>query len=97
MPAYLIGRMNIVDPDAYEQYKTRTPELIARHGGRFLARGGAKVTVEGQEENRRVVIAEFPSTQAARAFYESTEYQAARALRGHAATDMQIVIVEGFE
>ena len=97
MPAYLIGRMEITDIDAYNEYKKRTPGLVSRFGGRFLCRGVKKTTVEGPKETRRLVIVEFPTSKDAQDFYYSPEYQHARTLRENAASEMQIVIVEGFE
>jgi uncharacterized protein (DUF1330 family) len=94
MPAYLIARVNVTDPDKYENYKALAPAAIAQYGGKYLARGGATETVEGEDENRRVVILEFPDITAARSFYNSPEYTAAKAERASAA-DGQFVIVEG--
>lgn len=96
MPAYLIGKMEIRDHDAYARYKAVTPDIIRRHGGRFLTRGGDKITLEGKEETRRIVIVEFDSPQAAEAFYRSREYQQAMKLREGAAV-MDLMIVGGFE
>lgn len=96
MSAYLIGKMEIRDHEAYGRYKAATPGIITRHGGRFLTRGGDKITLEGQEETRRIVIVEFDSPQAAQAFYHSQEYQQAMKLREGAAV-MDLMIVGGFE
>jgi uncharacterized protein (DUF1330 family) len=54
-------------------------------------RGGKTVTLEGQEEKRRVVVIEFPSFELAQAFYESEEYQQAKKLRSGAAIGTFIV------
>lgn len=86
MAAYIIADSNVTDPAAYEQYRARVPAAIAKHGGRFLARGGEVAVLEGDWSPRRVVVIEFPSLEAAKAFYDSPEYQAARALRAEAAT-----------
>jgi uncharacterized protein (DUF1330 family) len=51
-------------------------------------------TLEGQEENRRIVIIEFPSRERAQAFYRSPEYLKARKLRENAATG-EMVLVDG--
>jgi uncharacterized protein (DUF1330 family) len=96
MTAYLIGMMNITDPDAYEKYKKHTLTAIAKYNCRFLSGGGTKVTLEGEDETRRVVIVEFPSLEQAKAFYHSRDYQEAITYRKNAAT-MQLVVVEGFE
>ena len=34
MPAYVIGEVEITDPQAYQEYAKRVPEAIAKHGGR---------------------------------------------------------------
>ena len=95
MPAYLIGRMTITDPEAYEAYKADTPAIIAAHGGRFLVRGGQVQTLEGDPETQRVIILEFPTVEAAQSFYRSPEYAAAREKRRDAAS-FQMVLVEGY-
>lgn len=96
MPAYLVGKMKITDPEAYGRYKERTPKIVEKFGGRFLTRGGEKLCLEGSEETRRVVIVEFESMDMAEAFYRSKEYQDAMELRKDAAL-MDLMIVGGFE
>ena len=94
MAAYIVARITVTDADQYENYKAAAPAAIAKYGGSYLARGGAIETLEGDDETRRVVILEFPDMDAARRFYNSPEYTAARAKRADAATG-QFVIVEG--
>ncbi|MBW4567176.1 MAG: DUF1330 domain-containing protein [Tolypothrix carrinoi HA7290-LM1] len=96
MTAYMIGMMKVTDKGAYEEYKKYTPVAVAKYDGKFLSRGGTKVTLEGEEESRRVVIVEFPSLEKAQAFYNSSDYQHAITYRKNAAI-MQLVVVEGFE
>jgi uncharacterized protein (DUF1330 family) len=94
MSAYLIAEVQVRDAAAYSQYKARTPAIIARYGGRFIVRGGTVETLEGEPRNRRIVIVEFSSMEAARAFYNSPEYQEAKDIRT-AASDAHFVIVAG--
>jgi uncharacterized protein (DUF1330 family) len=93
MTAYLIAHVTVTDPEAYQGYQALAPAAFAAHGARFLARGGAHEVLEGPMLDRHVVI-EFPSLAAARACYQSAEYQAARARREGAAL-AHVVIVEG--
>lgn len=86
MTAYIIARIDITDMDQYQQYMKVTPGVVEQFGGRFIARGGDMVTLEGPEETSRVVIVEFPSFERAKAFYNSDAYQAAKAVRDGAAT-----------
>ena len=94
MPAYIIGRVDVTDWSRYAEYMKGTPAVIAEFGGRFLARGGEVVTLEGAEETGRVVILEFPTLEAATRFYHSEAYQRLKGLREGAAT-AQFVVIEG--
>jgi len=94
MSAYIIARVNVTDPAQYEKYKALAPAAIKNYGGEYLARGGTVETLEGPDEARRVVVLRFETMDAARAFYNSPEYQAAKAEREGAA-DGQFLIVEG--
>ncbi len=94
MAAYLIARVEVTNPDAYEAYKKLAAAAIEKYDGRYLARGGNMETLEGDEESRRVVIVVFPTLEQAKNFYASPEYQEAKAAREGAATG-QFVIVDG--
>ena len=75
MSAYLVCMVRVDDPETYRKYTARTPALIAKHGGRFLVRGGDVETIEGPAFQDRLVVLEFPSKDAVRTFYQSPEYQ----------------------
>lgn len=94
MPAYILVDCEVIDPARYEQYKALAPAAIARFGGRYLARGGETVKLEGDWTPGRVVLLEFPTLEAVRAFYDSPEYRAARDARRGAA-NMNMVAVAG--
>ena len=94
MVAYVIADIHVTDPEKYEIYKQLAPAAIAKHGGRYLVRGGHMAALEGDWKPERVVILEFPSLDQAKSFYASVEYTAARRARGSAAR-MNIVAVEG--
>jgi uncharacterized protein (DUF1330 family) len=94
MAAYLIIRVKVTDWDRYREYMARTPAALAKYGGRFIARGGGSVTLEGPEETRRLALVEFPSLEQARAFYASPDYQAAKALRD-GACEAEFVALDG--
>lgn len=49
-----------------EEYRKRVPPTLAKYGGRFLVRGGAHHTVEGDWEPNRLVILECPSLEQAK-------------------------------
>ncbi|HEY1781749.1 MAG TPA: DUF1330 domain-containing protein [Roseiarcus sp.] len=90
---YVIARVDVTDPEAYARYAAAAGRAIAEHGGKPLARGGRSEALEGKARARNVVL-EFESYDAARAYYHSEQYQAAKALREGAA-EMEMVLVEG--
>lgn len=94
MVAYLLIRVDVQDWDRYRDYMRATPDALAKFDGRFIARGGEVVTLEGPEETRRVALVEFPSIEQAKAFYASPEYAAAKELRA-GACEAQFVVIDG--
>jgi uncharacterized protein (DUF1330 family) len=93
--AYWIARVDVRDPDRYKDYVAAAKPAFERFGAVFLARGGAYEATEGPARGRNVVI-EFESMDAARACYNSSEYQAAKAIRQQCA-QAEMVIVEGYD
>jgi uncharacterized protein (DUF1330 family) len=95
MPAYVIACVT----DAWDQaklaeYRERNTDAVARHGGRFIARGGRLEVLEGDYAPVRVVLIEFPDLDAARGWYDSDDYAPLRELR-RSASDTDILVVEG--
>jgi uncharacterized protein (DUF1330 family) len=94
MPGYVIALLDVTDPEAYERYKAAAPPTIAAAGGRYLARGGES-TLEGKHDGRRVVILEFPSVEAARAWHQGSAYAEARKVRESCARNVTFLLVPG--
>ena len=92
---YWIASVTVTNPDKYKEYADLAPAAFKKFGGKYLARGGKHVVLEGDGRARNVVI-EFDSLEAAQNCHRSPEYQAARAKREGAAI-MTMVIVEGVE
>ncbi|MBN2242048.1 MAG: DUF1330 domain-containing protein [Acidobacteria bacterium] len=65
---------------------------MARYGGRYLARAGKTIQFEGNGDDRRLVIIEFPPLEKAEAWYRSAEYQKVKTLREGAAKGTLIAI-----
>ncbi len=95
MPAYVIVDVQIHDPQVYAEYRKLTPAAIAAYGGRFVVRGGAAETLEGDWVPGRVVVLEFESVERARQWWASAEYAPAKALRQKSATT-RMILVEGY-
>lgn len=86
MTAYWVNTFtSITDEARLQAYAKLAGPAMEAAGGRFLARGNPALMLEGSRALRTTVI-EFPSVEAARSAYESSEYQAALAVLGDAAT-----------
>ena len=94
MAAYVLVNVEVTDPARYPDYVKVAPDSIARFGGRYLARGGRSERLEGEWEPKRVVVLEFPTYEQARAWWDSEEYRAPKALR-QATARTNMILVEG--
>ena len=94
MSAYVVVKVLVTNWDRYKEYMKLTPSTIEKFGGRFIARGGQIITLEGPEETRRMVLLEFPSLERVKEWYNSEEYREAKKFREGAAT-ASLVVVEG--
>jgi uncharacterized protein (DUF1330 family) len=85
MPALFFIQAHVPDdPEIrrrYREYQTRVTPLIARHGGRLHATGQHLEAFEGMPPDRRVIVLQFPSMEALRAFWNSPDYAQVRTLR----------------
>ena len=80
MKGYIVSVYeSIKDNDALKNYALNAREAVEKYNGKFLVRGGNKITTEGNEFIRTAVI-EFSSFDQAKKFFYSTEYQEAHNL-----------------
>ena len=95
MTAYVISKVRMRPGPALDRYRELAAASIARHGGRYLVRGGAVEVLEGAWDAPVVILA-FDSADQARAWYRSDDY--AEALRhGDEALERDLIIVEGVD
>jgi uncharacterized protein (DUF1330 family) len=94
MAAYVLAQLNVHDPEGFQRYREKVAPLVERFGGRYLVRGGAIETLEGELSASRLVIIEFADREAARRWYDSPEYQEILPLRLNSA-DGVATIVDG--
>ena len=95
MPAYVVVDITVNDPLTYERYKLLAPQSIAAYHGKYLVRGGRTEILEGEWQPSRLVILEFPTVEQAKAWWDSEEYSAAKALR-RACAGTEMLLIEGF-
>jgi uncharacterized protein (DUF1330 family) len=95
MPAYVIANVKVKDAELYKGYMALTPNAIASAGGKFVVRGGQHTVLEGDWMPERLVVLQFETVAAAKAFYNSALYVEARAQRAGATDYFNMVVVEG--
>ena len=95
MAAYLISDVTVRNAEAFQTYRTRAAEAIAKYGGRYLARGGEVQVLEGVWNPRNIIVVEFQSMERARAWYQSPEYASALEVRD-IALERNMIFVDGY-
>jgi uncharacterized protein (DUF1330 family) len=89
MSAYIVAVIDEHDSKVFEQYRQAALPVVTRYGGRSLLQGTQYITLEGEWAPGRVVVIEFPTSEAAQAFYNSPVYTESRRLRYQSSkTDM---------
>ncbi len=74
MAAYMVANYRITDPGSYEAYPPAVVPTLIAHGAEILVADRKSETLEGEPAHVTVVV-KFPSKEAARAWYDSAEYQ----------------------
>ncbi|MEO3783633.1 DUF1330 domain-containing protein [Actinocorallia sp. B10E7] len=92
--AYVIVTEDIKDEEGMEAYGKAALPSIMQSGASILAFDSQPQALEGEWHGTRTVVLEFESAEAARAWYESEEYQKAKELR-LAAADSNVAIING--
>lgn len=92
MAAYVIYQGEIIDPERYDEYKTKAAASIIAAGGRYVVRGGNVAVLEGDAPEGRTVVLEFPTMKAAVDWYRSDEYSEIRKIREGAARARMYVV-----
>jgi uncharacterized protein (DUF1330 family) len=95
MKYYAVAELDLTDPSWVRDYVANVTGMVERHGGRYLARTAQIEKVEGERTPPQVfLIIEWPSKEAADAFYESEEYRPYREGRRRGARN-EFLLVAG--
>jgi uncharacterized protein (DUF1330 family) len=98
MPAYWVARAKINNPVEYKKYTDLVPAILAKYGGKALARGGRFQVMEGPQKFTRFVVIEFPTFEQGVACFQSDEYNKAAAFRRqNGAGEVETIMVDGFD
>jgi uncharacterized protein (DUF1330 family) len=92
-PAYYISEFELTDAEGIRPYSAAVESTFAPFGGRYAARGGKVVSLEG-EPSKRVIMIVFPSLEQAQAWYDSPRYREIMPIR-HRSARSRVFIMEG--
>ena len=96
MGAFMIIQAKITNPEQFMKYAAKAPALIEKFGGRYRSMRGENIQLEGPTDERKIVISEWPSMEAAQAFWNSEEYAELKDIRaGAAEIDVHLVEITG--
>jgi uncharacterized protein (DUF1330 family) len=98
-PAYVVIEIDVVNQDAFfKEFVPVAVKTITGQGGKFLARGGKLVNIEGPaplvSEDKRLTVVEFENMEKAQAMFASPSYSDVRTI-GNKHAKFHIVGVEG--
>jgi len=105
MPAYMFIKTKVFDREQYMKYVQAAQALGDKHGRKFLVMSQPVEVLEGSASvfglnessnvwpNEYLLVSEWPSAEAARAFWNSTEYREIRELRV-AAGEVHVLLTE---
>ncbi len=93
-PGYLVGDIEVTDPDTYTRYAAGVPETVVAYGGTYLIRGASGEVLEGVWTPKRLVVLEFESIERAKSWYNSPEYADLKKLR-QSASKGNLIFAQG--
>jgi uncharacterized protein (DUF1330 family) len=93
-PYFVILDVAIRNVERYLTYMDQVTPALEAAGGRYLARGGALTSYEGDWHPPRIVLMEFPSQQAWESFYFGAAYDGIKKIRDDVSTS-RMIGVEG--
>jgi uncharacterized protein (DUF1330 family) len=94
MSAYLFVTCTITDLAKFGAYATQNAALVKRMGGTYLVLGPEGEALEGTPIIGKKVISQWPSRDAALAYWHSSEYAEVKKLRA-GICDAQVMLIDG--
>ena len=100
MSAYVVFLIDITDHAAFSDYARAAGPTMAAHQGRIAWRGPVVGVLEGQlnvRDDTRLVVAEFPTVDEARSWWDSPDYRAVVGLRTAPVATSRVLLVDGVD
>jgi uncharacterized protein (DUF1330 family) len=93
MSAYLIIQATVHDWEKFTVYTQVVPPIVKKFGGKYIAMGAPEL-IEGEDAPKSIVISQWPSSEAAHAFWDSAEYADAKKYR-EGTGQFSILLIDG--
>jgi uncharacterized protein (DUF1330 family) len=94
-PAFQIAEITVRDADGFaKDFLPVIGKVVTEAGGKFLARGGKTVSIQGTPADPRIVVVQFDNTDKMQALFDSASFKQAIAIGNKYATQ-RIFGVEG--
>jgi len=94
-PAYVVVEIDLTNQEAFlKEYAPIAGKAIIAGGGKYLARGGKNVAIDGEPPKPRTVVIAFDSMEKAQATFASADYREGRKI-GDKYAKFRIWAVEG--
>lgn len=74
-PVHVIAHLTVHDTEPYRKYEKGFFPVLKPYGARFITYDDNVTVLEGERPKSRTVLVEFPSEEAATAWFNSPEYQ----------------------
>jgi uncharacterized protein (DUF1330 family) len=94
MAVYVIGQLDIHDRDEYGKYETGFFDVFNKYQGEFLVVNERPEVLEGEWAHTRTVVIRFPSSEEAKRWWNSPEYQSLAEHRRRG-SEGDIILVDG--
>jgi len=92
VPVYMITEIDIKDEKLYAEYVKSVREVVVKHGGRYLVRGGQVTPLSGNWNPERITIIEFETIEHLRRCFGSEEYRELAPLKEKSTLGRSIVV-----
>ncbi len=94
MSVYLIIEIAVKDQSLYSEYIEKVYDVVRRHGGKYLVRGGEVTPVSNNWNPERIIVIEFQNKELFRRCFQSPEYIQIAPLRDKS-TVSKAILLEG--
>ena len=95
MSAFIIIHSTITEPELFQKYVEASEDSVNKYQGKYLLGGMVSDVLEGNHDQKRTVIFEFPDAEKAKNWYNSEEYGSVKHLKNNTGS-FDFVLVDSF-